>query len=65
MLETEGLWRDRQGEKFKAYLSAQHSLIDRFDGDSFRRLIEKVKIRSMVEVEFIFKGGFEVREILI
>lgn len=27
-------------------------------------MIEKVKVRSMVEVEFVFKAGVEVREIL-
>ncbi len=37
---------------------------DRFDGDLFRRLIEKVKVRSMVEVEFVFKTGVEVMVIL-
>ena len=38
--------------------------VDEFDGDLFRRLIEKVKVRSMVEVEFVFKDGAEVRDVL-
>ena len=38
--------------------------LTKFDGDLFRRLIEKVKVLSMVEVEFVFKTGVEVREIL-
>lgn len=37
---------------------------DEFDGDLFRRLVDKVKVLSMVEVEFVLKGGVEVREIL-
>lgn len=57
--EVEKVWRDRMGEEFKAYLVAQDSLLDMFDGDLFRRLIEKVKVRSMVEVEFMFKAEVE------
>ena len=38
--------------------------IDKFDEEIFRRVVEKVKVRSMVEVEFVFKAGVEVREIL-
>ena len=56
--------RDKQGEAFKAYLTAQDTLLDRFDGDLFRRLVEKVKVLSMVEAVFVFKTGVEVREIL-
>ena len=35
-----------------------------FDGDLFRRLIEKVKVMSMVEVVLVFKSGVEVMEVL-
>ncbi|WP_407309863.1 zinc ribbon domain-containing protein [Desulfosporosinus sp. SB140] len=60
--ETEKAWRDRKREEFKAYLDARDGkLLDKFDGDLFRRLIEKVKIQSMVEVEFVFKVGVEMR----
>ena len=37
--------------------------VTKFDEDKFRRLIEKVKVQSMVEVVFVFKTGVEVREI--
>jgi hypothetical protein len=37
--------------------------ITKFDEEIFRRLIEKVKVQSMVEVVFVFKTGEEVREI--
>ena len=37
--------------------------VTKFDEEIFRRLIEKVKVQSMVEVVFVFKTGVEVREI--
>lgn len=36
----------------------------KFDEDLFRRVVEKVKVRSMVEVELVFKVGVEVWEVL-
>ncbi|MDR3540681.1 MAG: recombinase family protein [Desulfosporosinus sp.] len=62
--EAERVWKDRKGEEFIAYLAAQGSLLDKFDDDLFWRLIEKVKVHSMVEVEFVFKTGAEVWEIM-
>ncbi|KLU65748.1 transposon Tn3 resolvase [Desulfosporosinus acididurans] len=63
--ETEKAWRDRMREEFKAYLDARDgSLLDKFDGDLFRKLVEKVRVESMVEVEFVLKAGIEVREVL-
>lgn len=38
--------------------------LEKFDEDLFRRVIEKVKVQSMVEAVFVFKTGVEVREIL-
>ena len=46
------------------YQMSQETNLTKFDEDLFRRLVEKVKVRSMVEVEFVFKAGVEVREIL-
>jgi hypothetical protein len=60
----EKVWKDSKLDEFKAYLAAQGTLLDRFDSELFRRLIEKVKVLSMVEVAFVFKVGLEVREIL-
>lgn len=37
--------------------------VDKFDEEIFRRLIQKVKVQSMVEAVFVFKSGIEVREI--
>jgi hypothetical protein len=43
--EAERVWRDRMSEEFKADLDARDGkLLDRFDGDLFRRLVEKVKV---------------------
>lgn len=63
--EAERAWRDKIGEEFKAYLGARDGkLLDKFDRNLFRKLIEKVKVLSMVEVVLMFKAGIEVREIL-
>ena len=56
--------RNRRMYEIKAYLAAQDSLLDKFDGELFRRLIEKVKVQSMVEALFVFKTGGEVRGVL-
>lgn len=62
--ETERLVRDRLVEELRDYLMAQESDISKFDEGIFRRFVEKVRVRSMVEVEFLFKAGVEVREVL-
>jgi len=62
--EVERAWKGRMVSEFKAYLDAQGALLDKFDGDLFRRLVEKVRVESMVEAEFVFKVGLNVREIL-
>lgn len=41
----------------------QEVKITKFDEEIFRRLIERVKVQSMVEAVFVFKTGVEVREI--
>ncbi len=63
--EAEGGWRKSKMDEFKAYLDARNGeLLDKFDEELFRRLIEKVKVQSMVEVVCVFKAGIEVKEIL-
>jgi hypothetical protein len=63
--EVERQWRNRMVEEFKVYLDARRSeQVDKFDGDLFRKLVEKVRVVSMVEVEFVFKAGIEVKGIL-
>jgi site-specific DNA recombinase len=63
--EVERQWKNRMVGEFKSYLDARDGkLVDKFDGDLFRKLVEKVKVQSMVEVEFVFKVGVVGREIL-
>lgn len=51
-------------KEFKEYLQGKDTAVDKFDGELFGRLIEKVIVRSMIEVTFVFKTGVEVKEIL-
>ncbi|WP_088226197.1 hypothetical protein [Desulfosporosinus sp. FKB] len=63
--EAERAWKNRIVGEFKAYLAARDGkLLDKFDGDLFRKSVEKVRVESMVEVEFVFKARLEVREII-
>ncbi|WP_242966804.1 hypothetical protein [Desulfosporosinus sp. FKA] len=63
--EAERAWRSRLVGEFKAYLDARDGkLVDKFDGELFRKVVEKVRVESMVEVEFVFKVGAKVKEIL-
>lgn len=64
-VEAERAWKSGLVEEFKAYLDARdRKPLDKFDGDLFRKLVEKVRVESMVEVEFFFKVGVVGREIL-
>lgn len=51
-------------KELKTFLKESDSVLERFDGDVFGRLIEKVIVTSLVEVTFVFKTGVEVREVL-
>lgn len=59
---------EQQTEREKQVKELQNYLVEanltKFDEDLFRRVVEKVKVQSMVEVEFVFKVGIEVREVL-
>lgn len=61
---SERVLRDVRLKEIKVCLAAQEIGLTKFDGDLFRRLIEKVKIQSMVEVVFVFKTGVEVKAVL-
>lgn len=39
-------------------------LLKGFDEDLFITLVEQIRVKSLVEVVFVLKAGFEVREIL-
>lgn len=63
-VEAEHVLRVNRIQEIKDYLVLQESPLDKFDGELFRRLIEKVKVQSMIEAVFVFKIGVDVREIL-
>ncbi|WP_069649000.1 recombinase family protein [Caloranaerobacter ferrireducens] len=42
----------------------EYELINSFDEELFRVLVEKIKVVSLIEVEFVLKTGVMVREIL-
>ena len=44
---------------YKNIAPSSLSLLIRFDEEIFRRIIEKVKVQSMVEAVFVFKTGVE------
>lgn len=62
--QAKGVLRRSWGNELKDFLTKQETEIRRFDENLFRKLVEKVKVRSLVEVEFVFKLGMELREIL-
>lgn len=62
--QAERVLRVNRVQELQDYLMAQETSLTKFDEDLFRRLIEKVKVHSMVEAVFVFKTGVEVREIL-
>lgn len=51
-------------DELRQFIQEQDTSLKRFDGDFFRRLIEKVSVKSLVEATFVFKTGVEVREVL-
>lgn len=62
--QTELAMREKRVKEFREYLMGQGGEIGKFDEELFRRFIEKVTIQSMAEVEFLFKAGVGVREVL-
>lgn len=63
-VEAERVLRLNRIQEIEEYLLAQENGLTKFDEDLFRKVIEKVKVQSMVEAVFVFKTGVEVREIL-
>jgi site-specific DNA recombinase len=51
-------------EELREYIETQETALNKFDEDLFHRLIEKVSVKSLVEVTFVFKTGVEVKELL-
>ena len=62
--QAEQVLRVNHIQELKNYLITQETGLTKFDEDIFRRVVEKVKVESMVEAVFVFKAGVEVRGIL-
>ena len=62
--EAQKVIRIQRIDELRQFIQEQYSPLERFDGDLFRRLLEKVSVKSLVEAVFVFKTGAEVREIL-
>ena len=55
--------KDLEQAFLRIMIREQEVKVTKFVVKLFRRLIEKVKVQSMVEAVFVFKMGLEVREI--
>ncbi|MDR3565606.1 MAG: recombinase family protein [Negativicutes bacterium] len=62
--EAQKVIRIQRIDDLRDFLQSQTSPLEYFNEDLFRRLIEKVSVKSLVEATFVFKTGVEVREVL-
>ncbi|MHB1127523.1 MAG: recombinase family protein [Bacillota bacterium] len=62
--EAQKVIRIQRMDDMRQFLQGQTSPFEKFDEEIFRRLIEKVSVKSLVEVTFVFKTGVEVKELL-
>ena len=62
--QVERALREKRVEEFQDYLMTHGGEISKFDDVLFRRFGDKIIVQSMAEVEFLFKAGVEVREVL-
>jgi len=62
--ELERIIRRNKVEELREYITSQDAPLAKFDGDLFRKLVERVLVHSMVEVTFVFRSGVEVKEIV-
>ncbi|SKA92247.1 Site-specific DNA recombinase [Clostridium sp. USBA 49] len=54
----------KKAEEIEKLLSSRQELLKRFDDYLFTEMVEQVRIVSLVEVEFIYKTGLVIKEIL-
>ena len=62
--EAQKVIRIQRVDELRQFVHEQETPLIRFDGELFRRLVEKVRVMSPVEVTFVFKTGAEVKEVL-
>ena len=60
--EAQKLIRIQRIDELRQFVQEQQTPLARFDGNLFRRLVEKVRVMDGDEVIFVFKTGAEVRE---
>ena len=51
-------------KEIKKVLDGREEVIKKFDEELFSQMVELVKVISLVEVEFVYKMGCEIKEIL-
>ena len=51
-------------KEIKKVLDGREDIIKKFDEELFSQMVEQVKVISLVEVEFVYKSGVMVKEIL-
>ncbi|MGL5152191.1 MAG: zinc ribbon domain-containing protein, partial [Clostridium sp.] len=54
----------KKADELQDILNCQGDILKEFDDELFKNIIDKLKVISRVEVEFIFKSGGAIREIL-
>lgn len=51
-------------KEIKKVLDVREDIIKKFDDELFSQMVEQVKVISLVEVEFVYKIGVSIKEIL-
>ncbi|WP_160678043.1 recombinase family protein [Clostridium sp. C8-1-8] len=51
-------------KEIKKVLDGREDIIKKFDDELFSQMVEQVKVISLVEVEFVYKMGVSIKEIL-
>jgi hypothetical protein len=62
--ELSELMRQKRIEEMQGFFYSIETLLAKFDGVLFRRLVDRVIIHPLVEVVFILRSGIELREVL-
>ena len=60
--EAQKVIRTQRIDELRQFIQEQETPLVSFDGNLFRRLVEKVSVRTKYQVTFVFKTWVEVRE---
>jgi hypothetical protein len=61
LIREKGLQRVKEIDKV---LDGREDIIKKFDEDLFSQIVEQVKVISLVEVEFVYKTGAIIKEVV-